>query len=165
MFSLKIPLEKIKEGVHLSKQKCLEHLDCAELLASNNLPGNAMILLEFAIEEFGRSVAFNKNLRSGSPEVDNSIMRSHKSKYDEAWTVLPQKLKTVYEGSFDPAIFDPNIFNCRKETISPETRLEATFVNWDEKTQEWKDSIRADPEKIIAISKEIRASIGTITWY
>lgn len=124
-----------------------------------------MIHLEFAIEEFGRSVAFNKNVKNGSVEVDNSIMRSHERKYDEAWTVLPEKLKTVYEGSFDPAVFDPEIFDCKKETISPETRLDATFVNWDEKAQKWKNNIRADPEKIVAISKEIRASIGTIIWY
>jgi hypothetical protein len=162
---LKIPLEKIREGTNLSKQKCLEHLDCAEILASNKLSSNAMIHLEFAIEEFGRSVAFNKNVKNGSVEVDNGIMRSHKRKYDEAWTVLPEKLKTVYEGSFDPAVFDPEVFDCKKETISPETRLDATFVNWDEKAQEWKNNIRADPEKIVAISKEIRASIGTITWY
>lgn len=126
---------------------------------------DAIIILEFAIEEFGRSIAFNKNLEIKSTEVDNSIMNNHTRKYNEAWTVLPNTLKTVYEGSFDPAIFDPKIFDSGRETISPETRLNATFVNWDEGNQEWKDIIKADPEKIITISKEILRSMSTIKWY
>ena len=161
---MNIPLEKVKQGVELSKQKCLYHLTSAEVLAKNQ-PSNALVLLEFAIEEFGRAIALNENIKSGSTEVDNALMRNHQYKYEKAWTVLPQKLKAVYEGSFDPAIFDPSIFDAGMETISPQTRLDATFVNWDEKAQDWKDTIRADSDKILGISKQIRESLGTITWY
>ena len=67
---MNIRVEKIKEGVELSKQKCVDHLNSAELLASNKLAGVAVINLEFAIEEFGRAVALNECLKNGSTIVD-----------------------------------------------------------------------------------------------
>ncbi|MDT8781954.1 MAG: hypothetical protein IAX22_04830 [Candidatus Bathyarchaeota archaeon] len=162
---MKIPLEKIKEGRELSKKKCIDHLDVAELLASNGFTDNSVISLEFAIEEFGRIVAFNENLKNKSDEIDDRIMKNHEFKYNLAWGVLPKELKILYEGTFDPAIFDPEIFDCAKETISPQTRLNATFINWDNRTNDWKDTINVDAKKISEISIQIKKSLETMTFY
>ena len=162
---MRISLEKIRQGVTLSKQKCIEHLSSAELLASNGLANNAVVNLEFAIEEFGRAIALNENLKNSETNVDDNLQKDHLCKYNKAWTVLPVELKTIYEGTFDPVVFDPAIFDTGKETVSPKTRLDATFVNYNQETEEWETGVRANPNKIFEISKQIKASIGAVTWY
>jgi AbiV family abortive infection protein len=136
--SIKIPLPKIKEGIKLAFQKCDEHLRSAEILASKGALPNAVVCLEFGIEEFGRAIALIEEHKAGSEDIETKLFTDHDYKYNKAWTVLPQSLKTIYEGSFDPAIFDPNIFDVGKETISPRTRLDATYVSYDKKLKSGK---------------------------
>jgi len=162
--SIKIPLSKIEEGIKLALQKCDEHLASAEILASKSALSNAVVSLEFGIEEFGRAVALIEKHKAVSEDIETKLFTDHDYKYNKAWTVLPSGLKTIYEGSFDPAVFDPNVFHTGKETISPRTRLDATYVNYDEKTREWKVGIRADKDKIQEIINEIKQSKATLTW-
>lgn len=162
--TMKIPLAKIEQGIKLALAKCEEHLTSAEILASKSALGNAVESLEFAIEEFGRAVALIEKLKSGSEDVEKKLFNSHDYKYNKAWTVLPTRLKTIYEGSSDPAVFDPKIFDAGKETISPRTRLDATHVSYDEKAQEWTTGVRVDKDKIQQIVDQIRRSKATLTW-
>jgi AbiV family abortive infection protein len=167
---MKISLSKIQEGIKLALEKCDEHLASAEILASRGALGSAVVSLEFAIEEFGRAIALIEKYKAGSEDVEKKLFIDHDYKYNKAWTdnkawtVLPTDLKTIYESSFDPAVFDPKIFDVSKETISPRTRLEATHVNYDEKTQKWKVGIRVDRERIQKIIAEINKSKATLTW-
>ena len=92
------------------------------------------------------------------------MFTNHAYKYDKAWSVLPIEMKTIYEGSFSPLDFHPDEFDSRSETISPRTRLDATFVNYDKVTQEWNKGIQADPERLVSIIKKIREEIANFKW-
>jgi AbiV family abortive infection protein len=161
--TIKMTSDIIKEGMTLALRKSEEYLSDAELLISKGSLNTAVVLIEFAIEEFGRAVALCEKLKTGSVEVERTLLKSHNLKYNKAWSVLPEDLKTIYEGTFDPAIFDPNIFDVGKETISPRTRLDATFVDYDESIKKWKDGIRADKYKLEAIIKGIREEIRSFS--
>jgi len=167
--TIKIPLEKLREGIQYSLKKSEEHLVGAEVLIERNLLSGAVALIEFAIEEFGRAQALREKLRKGSEDVERSLFSSHDYKYEKAWTVLPEELKTIYEGTFDTAVLGEatlgemalgeTVSGVEKETISPRTRLDATFVNYDEHEKEWKVGVPAEKEKLEIIIKGIREHI------
>jgi AbiV family abortive infection protein len=164
LVSLKIPTAKIQEGMKLALRKCEEHLSNAETLISKNGISDAVALIEHSIEEFGRAVALSQKLKVGSEQVEIQLFRSHDYKYNMAWTVLPSSLKTIYEGTFDVAAFASSDFDVEGETISPMTRLDATYVNYDEKSEQWKSGIRADSSKLSDIIKGIRNCIRNYSW-
>ena len=157
--TIRIKLEIIAKGISLALEKAEQHFSSAEALVSMDSLDDAIILIEFGIEEFGRAVALREKLKQGSEEIEKDLLRSHKYKYDKAWSVLPQELKTIYQGNFDPAIFDPRIFDAGRETISPATRLDAGFVNYDPQSKEWKTGVRVETEKIQQIIEEFRKRI------
>lgn len=162
--TVKIPSEKIAEGIKVSLERTEEHLAGAEVLIENKNMNNAVVLVEFAIEEFGRAVALKEKLQKRSEDVESILFTNHDYKYDKAWSVLPIEMKTIYEGSFSPLDFHPDDFDTESETISPRIRLDATFVNYDEVTQEWKKGIQADPEKLVNIITKIREEIANFKW-
>ena len=132
------------------------------MISKNNL-NDAVALIEFGIEEFGRAVALNEKLEAGSEDVELALFISHNYKYEKAWSVLPKGLKTIYErsyeGSFDVTSFD--VGTLEKETISPRTRLDATFVNYDELNKEWKVGVQAQEEKLETVIKGIKKRIAS----
>ena len=162
--TVKISSEKIAEGIKVSLEKTEEHLTGAEALIKNKNTNNAVVLVEFAIEEFGRAVALREKLQKRSENVETYLFTNHAYKYDKAWSVFPIEMKTIYEGSFSPLDFQPDKFDSRSETISPRTRLDATFVNYDKVTQEWNKGIQADPERLVSIIKKIREEIANFKW-
>ena len=158
--TMRIPSEKIVEGIKVSLGKAKQHLLSAEVLVTKNFLNNAAVLIEFAIEEFGRAVALREKLQAGSEDIERALFTNHHLKYEKAWSVLPHELKIIYEGTFSPLDFHPDDFDAGMETISPQTRLDATFVHFDEHTQEWKKGIQIDPEKLLIIIKEIRENVA-----
>lgn len=158
--SIRISLEKIREGIEHALRKSAQHLAGAQACISEDIFDGAIALIEFAVEEFGRAVALREKLETGSEVVEKKLFESHVYKYNKAWTVLPSELKTVYEGSFDVTIFDPAIFDAGKESISPGTRLEAIFVGYNEVTGEWKTGIRANKQKLERLVEAIREHIN-----
>jgi AbiV family abortive infection protein len=162
--TVKIPSEKIAEGIKVSLEKTEEHLAGAEVLIENKNINNAVVLVEFAIEEFGRAVALREKLQERSEDVEIYLFTKHVYKYDKAWSVLPIEMKTIYEGSFSPLDFPPDEFDAGSETMSPRTHLDATFVNYDKVTQEWKKGIQADPERLASIITKIREEIANFKW-
>jgi hypothetical protein len=159
----KIPKTKIDEGIGISLKKSLQHLDGAEVLVRQNLLNDAVALIEFAIEEFGRSVYLKERLNSGLEDVEKSLETSHWLKYDKAFSVLPEKLKTIWESTispqFPPQYFPKGYFPITKETISPLTRLNAIFPYFDENSQTWHDGIAVDRNKLLEIIEELRENI------
>ena len=159
----KIPQEKIGEGIGISLKKSLKHLEGAEALVSLNLLNDAVDLVEYAIEEFGRAVYLKERLENGLEDVEKSLETSHWLKYDKAFSVLPTELKTIWESTippqFPPQYFPKGYFPITKETISPLTRLNAIFPYFDEKTQSWHDGIVVDGSKLLEIIKALRENI------
>jgi AbiV family abortive infection protein len=162
--SFKMTRDKICEGMKLALKKCDDHLSSVEILISKGALDDAVVLIEFAIEEFGRAVWLSEKLKTGSTNVEKKLQFDHKFKYDKAWLVLPEGLKTIYLNSFDVTAFSGVEFDTGKETISPMTRLDATYVNYSEKTQQWKTGIRADAKKLLEIVEGIRKCMQQHTW-
>lgn len=159
----KISKEKIEEGIRISLRKSLEHLDGAEALISKNLLNDAVALIEFAIEEFGRAVYLRERQQRGIETIENSLEINHYLKYDKAFSVLSTNLKTIWESTITP-IFPIDSFPDGypiKETISPLTRLNATFTYFDERTQHWRNGIKADITKLKSVVDELRKNIET----
>jgi AbiV family abortive infection protein len=157
--TIKIAVKKIREGMKLALEKCNEHLVAAETLISKESLNDAVALIEFAIEEFGRAVALKEILKKSSNEVEEELFKNHEYKYNKAWSVLPEELKTIYEGTFDVAQFSKTDFDVGKETISPRTRLDAVFVDYDVKLEKWKTGVRADGETLKNVIEGLREGL------
>lgn len=167
----KLPASKIKEGIVISLQKAKEHLDSAVLLIDNGFLDNAVGPIEFAIEEFGRAVYLRDRLNKGLETIENALEKSHWLKYDEAFSVLPKDLKTIWEdtifGAF-PKGYWPKGYWAKgwwgegvvKQIISPLTRTNAIFTHFDGKTQTWQSGVKADGKKLMGIVDVIRKYIG-----
>jgi len=147
----------IKVGIKISIESCRRHLIAAEVLISNGLAENAIIQIEFAIEEFGRAIYLRNKLATSDFQIEYALNRDHQLKYNQAWTVIDPKYKTVYEGSFDPSVFDPAIFDTG-ETISPSTRINATFAQY--RNNKWQLGVKADPRKLMEIVKKLREELA-----
>ena len=158
--SMRISLKKIREGVEHSLEKSTQHLEGAEACLSEDIFDGAVALIEYSVEEFGRAVALREKLETGSEEVERKLFWSHEYKYNKAWTVLPNDLKIIYEGTFATAVLgDEAVFEVGKESISPRTRLDAIFVNYDESLDAWKTGIQANKQKLNRIIEGIRGYI------
>lgn len=170
---IEISKAKIAEGIELSLKKSLEHLAGANALIDKNLLNDAVALIEFAIEEFGRAVYLSERLRLGLESIELSLEKgrnAHDLKYMKAFSVLPTDLRTVWEETiygYFPKGYWGNYFpkgywggGFRKETISPLTRCDAVFIKFDEKTQSWHEGIMADNKKLTLIIASLRENIG-----
>lgn len=153
----KIPLTDLPSGIILALRTSAQKLDDAELLISKESFEDAVILIQFALEEFGKAVVLRENLEKGNEQVGDDVFRNHPYKEDKAWSVLPSDLKTIYEGTFSPQDFSSQDFDTCKETISHKTRINATFVDWV--AGNWKTGIQAEPDKLIRLIKGLRKEI------
>jgi hypothetical protein len=167
----KIPKTKLEEGITISLKRASKHLDGAEVLISNDLPDDAVALVEFAIEEFGRAVYLRERLEKGLDSIEKAIERDHLHKYNKAFSVLPAELKTIWKdtlfGYFPKGYWPENYFpegywgeKVIKEKISPSTRLNAIFPYFDENSQSWHDGINVDGNKLLKIIEVLRENIG-----
>ena len=159
--SYKIPREKMFEGILSSKEKALQFLQDAELLVQNESVVHSIIPVQYGIEEFGRASALKEKLDEGSMDeysVEKRLFKDHTYKEEKAWSHLPSHLKTIYEGTFTPRVFDTRVFDTG-ETISSQTRIDATFIDWDDKRGEWKIGIRASGDRVLELIKGLRAEI------
>jgi len=154
---IKISQGKLRDGIAISMDNSLKHLDGVEILIEKDLLDCAVILIGFAIEEFGRAVYLRERLQKGSETIEEVIERSHKLKYDKAFSVLPKELETIWSRS-GPLLhmMEFPFFPYKKEVISPSTRLKPIYLHFDEKTQEWQRGILVDKEKLKLIVNEIK---------
>jgi hypothetical protein len=172
----KIPKEKIEEGIQLSLKKSSEHLDGANALIEKNLLDDSVAMIEFGIEEFGRAVILREMLNEGRETVKIRAWKNHDFKYKRAFLVLPLKTKTIWEqtvpymsamiaGRRMGALSARNVLGYphRKEmeTISPEARINAIFIDYDEETQRWQNGVRANDDKLKLVIADIRENIAT----
>ena len=153
----KIPLTDLPTGIILALRMSRQKLDDAELLISIESFEDAVILIQFAVEEFGKAVALRENLEKGNEQVEDDLFKNHPYKEAKAWSVLPGDLKTIYEGTFSPQAFSAQDFDAGKETISHKTRINATFVDWV--AGNWKTGVQAEPDKLLRLIKGLRKEI------
>jgi AbiV family abortive infection protein len=181
----KIPLNKIQEGITLSLKKAVMHLDAAESLIDTKHLDDSAVLMEFAIEEFGRAVILREMLKKSITEIEKNIWYNHDPKYEAAFRFLDKELQTVWEG-IDPqftisrrhhhlsSLDLPNgpdaqfakhkvPFRIIKETLTPNTRLNAIFVDFKDETQVWSTGIMTSQKNLERMISEIREKIATFT--
>jgi AbiV family abortive infection protein len=184
----RIPRTKIKEGIDFSLKKSLEHLDGAETLIGKNLLNDSVALIEFAIEEFGRAVILRNMFRNNLETIaEKSKWKSHNHKYEQAFTVLSENLKIIWEETFGIATVgasrstigkgrgNPTMgagratvgrsygLKTRREMVSDITRCNAIFVDFIEDGQTWQTGIKASIKKLKYIIAELRKNIKSFT--
>ncbi len=160
---IKISQHKLREGIAISLDNSLKHLDGVEALVEKDLLDGAVILIGFAIEEFGRAVYLRERLQSGKETIEKSLQsgkKAHDLKYEKAFSMLPKKLETIWSRS-SPLLYMMYFpfFPYQKEILSPSTRLKPIYLHFDEKTQTWQRGINADKEKLKWIVSEIKEHI------
>jgi hypothetical protein len=97
---IKISQEKLRTGIAISLDNSLKHLDGTEVLIERNFLDCAVILIGFAIEEFGRAVYLRERLQKGLETIEEVLERSHKLKYERAFSVLSPELRTIWKVTF-----------------------------------------------------------------
>jgi hypothetical protein len=162
---VKISQDKLRTGIALSLDNSLKHLDGVTALIEKDCLDCAVILTWFAIEEFGRAVYLRERLQKGVNTIEETLERSHKLKYEKAFSVLPTELKTIskdiFGGYWGKGYWGGGYWgeSAKKETISPETRLKPIYLHFDEKTQQWERGIIADKEKLKQIVSKMKDCI------
>jgi len=163
---MKISRTKIEEGIKVSQEKSIRHLDAAEMLIYNDFLDNAVASIEFAIEEFGRAVYLRERLHLGLETIEKSLETDHSLKYNKAFSILPTELKTIWQGftPFPKGTWHENywprgFWGGKKETISHSARLNAIFTRFDEKTQTWYSGINTDKRKLEDIVNKLKEYI------
>jgi hypothetical protein len=166
---VKISQDKLRTGISISLDNSLKHLDGAEVLIEKDFLDCAVILIWFAIEEFGRAVYLRERLQKGLESFEKSLEIRHDVKYDKAFSVLPPELKTIWKNTFGGYWGDywGGTYwgggywgeSTKKESISPSTRLKPVYSHFDEKTQTWQTGILADKEKLKWIVSQIKECI------
>jgi AbiV family abortive infection protein len=128
-----IPKAKIQEGIDLCKSNVVDFLKDAKLIIAEKRLNHAYVMVEFAIEEFGKAILLKEALEQNKSDpiiVKESVFKSHKQKDEKAWNVLDSKYKTIYdEGDFDDDGFDYKDF-VTDTKAGHETRLHCAFVDF-----------------------------------
>lgn len=165
---IKISEEKLKEGIVLSLEKSSKYLNSVKVLANNECMDCIAILLYFAIEEFGRAVYLRKRLQEGKRTIEKALQggkKGHKLKYDNAFSVLPEKLKNIFFGLNPSAEINPfidmpwSLFGVKVQQINPSTRLKAVYLNFNEDSQKWETDIPISKVVVEDIIKEMEKAI------
>ena len=129
-----IPRELMQNGIDLCKQNVSDFLKDAKLIVSEGRLDHAYVIVEFAIEEFGKIVMLNEALSLNTNDpilVNESVFKSHNEKSTKAWVILNPKYRIIFdEGAYDENVYDPRFYQTNT-TASHNTRLEFAFVGFD----------------------------------
>ena len=157
---IKIPREKLSEGIRLCLNEIRDYLSDAKLLIDKSSLHHAYILVQFACEELGKASILKNKFKESKPgdivNVKDLLFSDHKYKQDECWNLLGRELQVVYEGCFVGEGFTRQGFEIT-EFMNSKTRLDAAFVNWNIHEQNWEVFPRIDKEKIQKIINSIES--------
>ncbi len=154
-----IPREKIENGITLCLSRVSEYLLDAERLsnqsANQGTLQDAAILVTFAIEELGKAIILRKRSEEQSNAEIVQVEReafggrdAREHKQSEAFTQIDAKMKLLPRAAFSAAAFGPD-FNTKDVDISPDTRLELSFVDFE--NGDWPRSPPIEPRRLKAL--------------
>jgi hypothetical protein len=154
----------MQEGIDLCKLNITNYLSEAELLISQGHLSHAVILTEFAVEEFGKILVIKRafELDSNDPfTIKASKFYDHIIKTKKAWTVLNKKYKIL----FDEGVCLPNtVFErgCVVEytLADPEGRLRTAFVDYC--SSQWLLESNVNKDFLNDLVAEIKAKLSII---
>jgi AbiV family abortive infection protein len=128
-----IPRKLMQNGIDLCKQNIYDFLNDARSIVAQGRLNHAYILVEFAIEEFGKIVMLKEALKSGIGDlvaVNEDVFTKHNQKSEKAWTVLDSKYRTIFdEGCWEEGVWERGVFQQNTEA-SHKTRCECAFVDF-----------------------------------
>lgn len=161
-----IPKDNIQQGIAISLDTAQRHLECSKFLVEKGFHQNAVEIIEHAIEEFGRAVYLRERLEKGLETISSYIQTKHDLKYNKAFTVLPPKLKIIWEfpTQLSEAYINTDLSLRYNEHITHKKREDVVFVKYNERTKQWQNGIMVDGKKLAAIIEEIRNCILEFTW-
>ena len=164
---VKIPRDKIPEGIKRSVEEIKCYLSEAKLLIEKESLRHALIMVQFACEELGRASILKKKFEGAESgdivEVEDILFGgrgSHKYKEDECWRLLEPKLRTIHEGAFNRRHFTRH-FNV-SEVLNHKTRLDVSFIAWDPYIKDWKIPPKIDKEKVQDQIKAIEVKLSEL---
>ena len=166
---MKIPRNKVQEGIDLCKKNVLNYLNEARMIAQKGSLHHAYVNVQLAIEETGKALWLNDEpQKSSSDPVDVPDVvfgknggRSHWEKFKRASRMLNPDLLWVCKGAFDSKDFDPKDFDVGTEA-SPKTRLLNAYVNFDEEKQEWYIGCDIDESILNALIHNVEQVISAL---
>jgi AbiV family abortive infection protein len=129
-----IPRKMMQEGIDKCKDNITNFLSDAELIMSSGRLNHAYIMVEFAIEEFGKIMlirdAFAKDPNDPF-RIDGRVFGTHIGKSEKAWMYLNKKNKLL----FDEGVCFPNTLferGCVIENTEAnhDTRCKCAFVDF-----------------------------------
>lgn len=164
-----IPRAKIQEGVSLCKKNISLFLDTAERLIESDNLNHAAINVEFAIEEFGKTLMLKDEYGKGTDpvQVPDGVFTSHKHKPERAWKIgdpdaLDPQYKMISNGGFERQGFSR--FFEQAIDLSHEIRLECAFVDFDKTEKDWfLGHGNIAKKRLISLLEHIREKTSRIT--
>jgi AbiV family abortive infection protein len=135
-----IPVAKVPEVINKCMEKARGFFVTAKDLIDDGKPEEALIISVFGLEEFGRAVLFNDELTyantSGQDfiEIERKKLFDHKTKQQAAMSILPEKLKSLAIGTFNPQYVESK-FIVRTEgkiDVLQDLREGVTYVDFKE---------------------------------
>ena len=131
---LYVSRNQFQDGINKCKRNITDYLSETELLMSQGRLSHATILLEFALEEFGKVLVMKRafELDPNDPfKISGDKFYDHRTKEKKAWTVLDKK----YQILFDEGICLPNTLFERGLAVeytiaNHENRLRSAFVDY-----------------------------------
>lgn len=122
-------------------------LSTAEILLKSDNLDHVAIIVEFAIEEFGKALMLKDEYekRTDPVQVADSVFTSHHRKSERAWksgapSALDSKFRMISDGGFERSDDGKQGFSRAFEqviNISHYIRLECAFVDYDDTENDW----------------------------
>ena len=130
-----IPRKLVQEGIDFCKRNITDFLADAKIIIAEGRINHAYVMVEFAIEEFGKIImikeAFNSDLNDPF-RVKGEVFGDHKGKSEKAWEVLDPKFRIIFDdGMFVEGMWQREMWEKQEDTTaSHKTRCECAFVDF-----------------------------------
>ncbi len=137
----------MQKGINLCKENICVFLETADILVNTGNLNHAAINIEFAIEEFGKSLMLKDEFAKGSDpvQVSDNVFSNHVGKSERAWKngdadALDSSYRMISEGGFERSDNGKQGFSrgfSQAINISHFIRMECAFVDFDKNEREW----------------------------
>jgi hypothetical protein len=137
---MRIPRSKIQQGIEFCKGNILNFLESAEILNKADRTIHASILVDFALEEYGKTMVLEDVLKQHHDPViiDRGEFINHTKKEQKVWTRLDPKYRKIKVGGFEKDFESFHGYGFGSEIVTSHiTCIECAFVDFDESQSLW----------------------------
>lgn len=154
--STDIPIPKLADGIRLALVNARRLAVAAATSADAQDLHAAAVLLYQAAEEIGKAKLLKDHLDAGRPVATDgkSAFRNHSTKFHLAIRITPPDCLEVWGPAFDPAVFDPRVFQTEPVPVDWQRRQESLYLNWDDGSGDWQ--IPAVPDQRVVRTSALR---------